>query len=208
VSVASNGTIFAGGLIGSSWAGLQAVNCYALGNVQADITSTDENRTLVGGLVGYTSYTGNSIERCFAGGAVIARSAATVETIRAGGIVGYIGVSTITNNAAFSPSVTAKGRTGGGPGRIGGQVIDSATLSGNYALADMRLETSSNYSDLNPASTPASGGAANNKDGADVAASIFKTESFWTGTLGFDTSIWNMNGVGRGYPTLAGMGGQ
>jgi hypothetical protein len=81
-------------------------------------------------------------------------------------------------------------------------------LSNNYALADMRLETSSNYNDPNPASAPASGGTATNKDGVDAAASAFKTAGFWTGPLGFNPSIWNMNGVGRGYPTRAGMGGQ
>jgi hypothetical protein len=34
---------------------------------------------------------------------------------------------------------------------------------------------------------------------------IFAASAF---SLDFDPSIWNMNGVGRGYPTLAGMGGQ
>jgi hypothetical protein len=97
-------------------------------------------------------------------------------------------------------------------GRIGGWVATGeGTLSNNYALADMRLEASAGYDDLNPALyTPPPGDVgADKKNGADAAASTFKTASFWTETLGFDdTLIWNMNGVGRGYPTLAGMGGQ
>jgi hypothetical protein len=71
VSAADKGTIYAGGLIGSSWAVLQAANCYALGNVLADMASTAGGTTYTGGLVGYNS---NSIDHCFAGGAVIARS--------------------------------------------------------------------------------------------------------------------------------------
>jgi hypothetical protein len=207
--ITGEGEIWAGGLIGLSWAGLKIADCYALGNVLADMASTGPNVNIAGGLVGYTNYAGDLIERCFAGGAVIVRSASSGETIRAGGIAGYIDRSTITNNAAFGPSVTVKGASPLPLGRIGGAVTSWATLTNNYALADMRLETSNDYNDPNPTSALASGGAANNKDGADAAASAFKTASFWTGTLGFSASIWNMDGVGRrGYPTLAGMGGQ
>jgi hypothetical protein len=211
VRVTCEGHIQAGGLIGVSFARLQAVNCYALGNVLADMASTAGNSTRAGGLVGYTNETGNSIDHCFAGGAVIARSATVSgDGIRAGGIAAYIDESTITNNAAFGSSVTQKGKTGV-QGRIGGQVTSKATLSGNYALADMRLETSGDYNDPNPAlyTPPAGDVGADKKNGADAAASAFKTASFWTETLGFNTSIWNMDGVGRrGYPTLTGMGGQ
>ena len=107
-------------------------------------------------------------------------------------------------------------------GRIGngwGATPDAA-LTNNYALADMRLESSSNYETYyfpfwdgsSPEPDPpvyyrfSNSTNAADKDGSSVAASAFKTASFWTGTLGFDTSIWNMNGVGRGYPMLAGMG--
>jgi hypothetical protein len=228
VSAAGRGNINAGGLIGMAWAGTQVANCYALGNVLADMTLlAGSGWTYVGGLVGYTSHTGNSIEHCFAGGAVIARSnASSGDGISIGGIAGYIrsnvggpGTCTITNNAAFGPSVTGKGSPTRNLGRIGGWVqAGEATLADNYALADMRLEASAGYDDLNPPlyTPPASDVGADKKNGANAAASSFKTASFWTGTLGFNgagtytgtTPPWNMNGVGRGYPTLAGMGGQ
>jgi hypothetical protein len=212
VRITGEGDIFAGGLIGSAWKG-QVADCYALGNVLADMVSSTPvtGRNLAGGLVGYTNYAGNSIERCFAGGAVIARSAAVSgDNIRVGGIAAYIGESTIRNNAAFGSSVTQKGRTGS-QGRIGGQLVTGAALSNNYALVDMRLESSANYNDPNPAlyTPPAGDVGADTKNGADAAASAFKTAGFWTEILGFSASIWNMDGVGRrGYPTLMGMGGQ
>jgi hypothetical protein len=215
VRVTGEGAITAGGLIGvSNAAGMEIADCYALGNVLADKASTGGNSTLVGGLVGLTNYDveRDSIEHCFAGGAVIARSNAPGgNSINTGGIAGYIGWSTIKNNAAFGPSVTVKGTTRQ-LGRIGGRLIDDqAMLTNNYALADMRLESDPDYSDPNPDPyTPSSGDVgADKKNGANAAASAFKTAGFWTETLGFDTDIWNMDGVGRrGYPTLTGMGGQ
>jgi hypothetical protein len=223
VSVAGRGTIRAGGLIGGSLARLQVSNCYALGNVLANRASAGSDSTMAAGLVGYSNYAENSIEHCFAGGAVIARSnASSGNGIYTAGIVGYLGECTITNSAAFGPSLTAKGPPTHRQGRISARYYDDvATLTNNYALADMRLETSSNYDDPNPASAPASSNVgANEQNGKDATVNDFRNAAFWLDSNGLSfnyagggmagiTNTWDFSGIaGRGYPTLAGMGGQ
>jgi hypothetical protein len=46
-------------------------------------------------------------------------------------------------------------------------------------------------------------------DGMGISASVFYTAAFWTGTMKFDSAIWDFNRVvAEGYPRLAGVGGQ
>jgi hypothetical protein len=41
-----------------------------------------------------------------------------------------------------------------------------------------------------------------------LGAGALGTSAFWTGTMGFNASVWSMTGIGRGYPKLANTGGQ
>jgi hypothetical protein len=46
-------------------------------------------------------------------------------------------------------------------------------------------------------------------DGGSVSASLFRNQSTWTGNMDFvSPAPWNFSGVSRGYPALAGLGGQ
>jgi hypothetical protein len=230
VSAYSNGGsgVLIGGLIGSvgggSVVGNFVSNCYALGNVLADVNGLDieySSFLYAGGLVGWSHDYGfgMSINNCFAAGSVTAQSRGSV-VLCAGGILGQLTApnTALENNAALGASITLKGSGGTmEQGRIYGRIqtydgyYDSSTVtvSGNYALDTMRLEKGA-YGDyyFPSPSFPTGTGAHNNKDGANAAASAFRDSNFWK-NLGFSSTYWNFGvAASRGYPILNNVGGQ
>jgi len=196
-------------------------DCYATGNVSLDSKSTSPSGTAInydkiyaGGFAGSVELTDDNywLERCFSTGLVSSQGAATTRTnVYAGGFAGNLSSGLIRNCVALGSTVTAKGDSGLAVGRICGNVITG--LSGNYASASMLLEEGT-YGSYNPSGTTVPGNE-NDKNGEDIANSSFYSENFWTSASagpGFNSGAekpWSFTGIAsRGYPALAGIGGQ
>ncbi|MCL2751777.1 MAG: YDG domain-containing protein [Firmicutes bacterium] len=115
-------SIGVGGLAGGVANGSKVRNCYTLGTV----TSTTNN---VGGIAGYVTGSGSSIETCWAAGDVIGTGSAG----NIGGIAGLVNSSgSVTNCAAFNNLVA-------GPSNVGRVIGNTAggNSSSNMAFAGM-----------------------------------------------------------------------
>jgi hypothetical protein len=180
-------------------------NCYALGNVTADRTGgTGDVRA--GGFVGYMNLkSGNTVEHCFSAGAVLAKGLGS-GAVYSGGFVGYReSGGSLKNCAALGGGVTAQG----GSSRKAARVYAYPASGGganNYALKTMAIEEDSDYCKYDPDPRPVDPDLTK-PDGADAAASAFRTSGFWT-TLGFDGDDWDFsNVINRGFPTLVNVEG-
>jgi len=85
-------------------------------------------------------------------------------------------------------------------------------FSNNYAWSEIRVFNNSVYSVPGAGTTPTSDGVENagaSANGANATSGTLRTPSFWTG-LGYTTANgWDTSTIGsRGYPRLAGLGGQ
>jgi len=189
---------FVGGLVGLNRGTIK--NCYALGNVVVDKSIEDSlyyNYIIAGGLVG-RNYYGN-IFNCFGAGQVSAQSVST--EVYSGGIVGMHSLfeGNVNNTAALGASVTVSGIPARRyVGRIYGN--NGGTSADNYALNSMAVEEGA-YNDPNPSTRDADSGTTT-RDGESAASSTFLRKSFWTDTLGFDSTVWDFSRVAM-YPRLA-----
>jgi hypothetical protein len=192
-------------------------DCYALGNVFADMPTGYGNSLNVGALVGCVEE--KDVEHCFAAGSVIAQMNSS-RSIDAGGLVGVItgyGLSLfLKDSAALGASITV---TGGNPQRIGRIIGDNegpVGVQNNYANNDMRLYYSSTYGSGRPTEIPTvpPGRGSGNEPGLDANTGNFHNPVFWQTTLNFSTTNWDFSEVvSKGYPRLkdsdgAIMGGQ
>jgi hypothetical protein len=229
----ANGTSYSfqtGGLIGLV-DNTHIRDCYALGNVLAEKVG-GSIPVYAGGLVGYVDVQQGqrTLDRCFSGGAVKARSSGS-GALYAGGVTGInYSLSNHTvilkNCAALGASVTAMGPGTKNTGRVYGASAGSGTSAStdNYALDAMRIEKSGSAGTLyfpywdgisaEPAShyTLSDSADPTAKDGASVAASIFMDKAFWTSAsylnFGADNK-WDFSSViSRGCPKLKNVGGQ
>jgi hypothetical protein len=224
----TNGRIFAGGLVGSLGAyhtqeaehdhlRSSISNCYALGDVSAD-NSAGGNATQVyaGGLAGHVYIDSvHKIEYSFAAGSVTARSAGTGATVYAGGVMGYKRTAdgALSNTAALGEGTTIPTIFAAGGGTLSANRVYGASAGGtctnNYALGSMRTGTDPSYYAVVAGSIPTGDLGANAKNGASTAAAVFRTQNFWTSTLGFNTNTWSFTYLaGKGYPLLKNAGGQ
>jgi hypothetical protein len=201
-------------------------NCYALGRVFADKPAGD-NQINVGGLAGHFGGAGKKIEYTFAAGSVQAGSNGT-GAVYAGGVAGYVSIGTLSNSAALQGSLLSDPGAkiiaqGSGTKKVGRVYGDSAgTTSTNYAYNLMLIGDAATYHGVPSAAPivnpdpPITGGAT--KHGIHAIYSDFRTDSNWKadGGLEFNTGgsydgaspPWSFGNVSRGYPTLAGLGGQ
>jgi hypothetical protein len=192
--------IDSGGLTGDLTGNSKIENCYALGDVFAD-NPYSAAVVYVGGLVGYLNSTTSGVYYSFAGGSATAQTNSG-SGVYAGGLVGYRASGDIQRCAALGETVTARGSSSNKAAtRVYGYAVSSIGM-GNYALNVMYLETWNTYRNgtANPL-TPTSDAAG--PDGADAAPGTLGTATFWTTTMDFNTCVWNMSGVARGYPKLA-----
>jgi hypothetical protein len=199
-----SGSVYAGGLIGDC-TNSTIKNSYALGNVSVDAGT---NTVYAGGLTG-TATGSSSVQYNFSAGSVSAQR--LTGTVYAGGIAGITSAGTLSNNAAGA-GTTGVGITALGAPRNIGRIAGSGTSSAGYALATMRLESDTYANRYNPAVIAATPNV-NGLDGANAAASAFRTEGFWTTTadsgLGFNsaaagTGVWSFSRVStNGYPVHA-----
>ena len=142
----------------------------------ADVTGTAGS---VGGITGFNMDAG-TISFTYNTGTIIG-------TEYVGGIVGYGGASTVSNNISLGLTVTASEA----PDRIG-RIIGDGSGTGNKARSDMKVNGS-----------VITNGTASNMNGADVIVGSDTTQVNVFG--GWDSAIWNIIGnldFGADLPTL------
>jgi hypothetical protein len=212
--------LYAGGLVGHmtdshNIKNITIENSYALGDVAADDPYSGGD-VCAGGLVGYMDSSAG-VYHSFARGSVTAQTASG-SGVYAGGIVGYRDAGAIEHCVARGETITAKGTN---TNRTAARIFaypdiafsdTNGSSSDNYALNVMYLEAWDAYrygTIPSVTRTPDAAGphGANVWPGTTGSMNL-GTANFWETTMGFNTAIWNMIGVARGYPTLAGMGGQ
>jgi hypothetical protein len=217
------GFIYAGGLAGRSG---MVKNCYALGDVLADIRytgSTSNDEVYAGGLLGdviSNSYS-EIVSYCFAKGNVTAQSnGAASANVFAGGILGIKTDNWHLNHcAALNDTVIAKGGTARNSARVGNDgYYFSSYAERNYAQSEMFLEFQTDYRYAVPAPVDPLYIGHDMPDGENATpgtgAGGLGTSNFWTSTMGFNSSTgspagtWDMTGISRGYPRLKNVGGQ
>jgi len=120
----------------------------------------------------------------------------------------------LKNNAALGTNFTAMGSGASNTtvGRIYGNITTNFTPSANYARDTAFLGYNTTYS-YNPYPTFTSvtrTDSATGRDGADKTFAEFAAATTWQASnmLNFGTSVWDFGGISRGYPALAGAGGQ
>jgi hypothetical protein len=206
-----SGTVYAGGFSGYSY---RTTNCYALGDVFVDVSSSSSSDIYAGALIGqFYNVTANTGERCFARGSVTVQKYGS-GGVDAGGLAGYVDSSgaSAANSfiycAALGPSVSV---TGGGTrniGRVCGRRLSNTSTANNHANNDMSLTEHGTYgqpkSQRNPVtSITATTKVLAGKDGQDAHEGDFGNPTFWSGTLGFSSTYWDFNTViSKGYPRL------
>ena len=181
-AVSTRENAYAGGLVGDSDGWISC--CYAMGNVSA---SPEYSNAYAGGLVGYTN--NGSAYSSYATGDV---SVSSLENAYAGGLFGYYYNSygnsirasyAIGNvNATASQKAYAGGLVGNNPGTITNSYCyeDQIIIMNDKAGASNTLGTPCTLTDLN-------------------------SPSFYTDTLGWDSSIWilsNLDFASGKYPKL------
>ncbi|MCL2139031.1 MAG: hypothetical protein FWH41_05820, partial [Treponema sp.] len=207
-------TINAGGLVGRlNEAGKNITNCYTLGDVTVDYNYSQYAHMAAGGIVGRIN--GNTVQNSFSAGKVEIKSNTTYAA-RGGGIIGTFegGSNSIQRTVALGERITATAGSAVPQDRINAYRISywnssSMTFNLNYALEDILIGTRTDGYGFAPATSTATGGTASNENGADVSDATRKTDTFWTGTMGFSSTIWDTAGVNiRGYPVLKDVEGQ
>ena len=141
--------------------------------------------------------------------------------------------STLSKCAALGASVTATTSSGfsqtAKTGRVYGGDSESPSsppaASANYAWDGIVRQESKTYRDSDfsgSSELPTATNSDTGKDGADATIDNFRSAAFWLnssglsfnytgGGMGGITKVWDFSGVagaGRGYPILAGLGGQ
>ena len=135
-----------GGFAGTSYS---VLNCYALGDVFFDLTTSSEITSAInaGGLIGRVA--SGLVDRSFAVGSVMVQRD-DAAAINAGGLVGNAAAHPITNSAALGQSVTATGGSTRNIGRIFGGTSGTPTRNNNHANNAMRLFADTEYSTTDP----------------------------------------------------------
>jgi len=192
----------AGGLVGMAMAYgtgdyiYTIQDCYATGNVMATFVEAGgdsvNSRTSAGGIIGDLSYVGGItiiITNCFTTGSVIT-NVYDASTAYAGGIVGYasgISPASLISNCVAANSIIIFRSGGGGSGYTIGQIGNTAGAS-SYYYEDMKFYRFTGYTTTGNLTTPTS------INGATAATlTNLNTASWWTGTLGWDTAIWDFS---------------
>jgi hypothetical protein len=209
-----------GGLLGG---GLNTIikYSYAAGDVTVTKTGGSGSSSVSAGGIAGQLYNGKggtvtALLECFSAGQVSVNGA--VYRQNAGGILGLLysqsSMVTLSKAAALGGKVTAAG-----PGPFAARLVGNTDESGEgnrtynnfYANQEMLVGTGGTGAYVpgavvtNPALI---GGTLPNGANASLTWH-FMNPSFWSSTLGFTAGIWNFDSVvSKGYPTLAGLGGQ
>jgi len=167
-----------GGVVGSNTNfnnNTKVLNCYVTGNVSGS--------NVVGGVVGSNKEA--IVQNCYATGNVSGGV-----TYAASGVAGN-NSGTVENCAALNSNIVfANSSTSG---RVA-NIYDAGTLASNYGRSNMKKNGASNTW------TPTGDTTVN---GADITSAQWNNASWWTGTAGFDTNVWNI--TNGSLPTLKNM---
>ena len=171
------GESYTGGVMGNNESGGIVQNCYATGNI--------EGTSYTGGVMGTNGTNGASIlQNCYATGNINCTGS------RIGGVVGENWSDKTTQNCVALNKIVATSSiiTDQMIGRVAGLNYTTGVVINCYGLSDMSI-ISSLYS----------------IPGTDVTPAQALTQSWWTGTAKWSTSIWNISN-GK-LPTLKNMPG-
>lgn len=168
-----------GGIAGNAFGGSTVRNCYNTGEISA--------QSKVGGIVGNND--SSAVQYCYNAGAVVG------ESYIIGGIVGeHYATAAMTNCLSLGPKVEAASENVSSIGRVAGEILDGATITGAAARADMKLIVHGAQQDITEA-------------GADTGhgESLDPGEISWDTWLD-DSDVWHnpsgATGVGGALPTL------
>jgi hypothetical protein len=203
-------------------------NCRTGGSIKVSVYGT--NYTVRAGGVIATSEAGGNVngggaailgsllvENCYSTTEIMAyRNNDTATTVSiAGGLAGFLNNQSaiLRNSAALNERVTAAVKTGSAynVGRVAGRVYPDigqtspgASLSNNYALAEMPVGSALDANgDPVTATIAAYDAAANGLNGESVSQETVLTKNFWVDTLGFSEEVWDFSGLQIGvYPRL------
>ena len=179
----SSKTAYVGGLVGRAYSSFTLIsNCYSLGSVTVDTTFVN---AYVGGLVGeLANYA--KIQCSYSTASVSAKGG---EYVYAGGLVGRAVSSSTVKNSYATGDVSAESDKTIQLGGLAAYVENTnASISNSY-----RLETQT---------ITANGEAkAGSAIGDIISAELLNSGAFYTETLTWDTSIWNI--ADGKYPTLS-----
>ncbi len=196
------GSSYVGGIAGRNSGTIE--NCYftgiitAVGNYIGSITGYNGTGGTVqnscntgaisgakyaGGIVGYNTA---KVENCYNTGMVSSYTPSAT-----GGITGYNAGS--VENSVFLMGTEVKNSSTASSyfGRVAG--VNSGTLSNNYAHNGMAENNN----------IAAAENMVSNKNGADIDIVQWGSFLWWTGTAGWDSTVWDFSGVDAGsYPQL------
>lgn len=176
-----------GGVVGNAWqtgavSGESLVqNCYNSGSVGAE--------SMVGGVVG-TSSNITTVQNCYNIGNVTGIGA------EVGGVVGRTSggsgegssvINNVKNCVSLGRTVTTE-RSNSQVARVVGRVLDNVNITNCYARSDMKIVMSGKAATV-------TGGAVDNKNGADLTVSA-STAQAWS-TWFSDNSAWNLAEIGN-----------
>ncbi|GHT12724.1 hypothetical protein FACS189415_3080 [Bacteroidia bacterium] len=200
---------YAGGISGY-YGGNEILNCYNSGTVSSSVTDgtvspapttvplyTD---TYTGGISGYLTNPDNTVHakitNCHNTGNLTSYPALTNGYAYIGGICGYLNGIQATISNSFSANAVITNSGSSNAGRLVGFLSGVGIVANCHALSSMSVNGAI-ISSTNEAG----------KDGKDEPLSAFKTATFITGTLGWNTSnIWTMSNAesdNQGFPILA-----
>ena len=184
-------TLYGGSSSNNGFQKSSITDCYATGDVVADNPNSSQAAPVyAGGLVGYMQ-TANAVTRSFAAGTVSAKNA-----------------STAAGRTDRRVSVSAQGGSARYVGRVyAGNDPLAIAPNNNHANEYIFIGTDPGYAAYSvPLAVASSNNTVGDIHGADVTNSQLSGAAFWN-TLGFTVPKWNFSGVGRGWPTLAALGG-
>lgn len=209
-----------GGLIGES--GGVVSRCYATNKVEGmgnGAGGLSAGETCVGGLIGMLYLSEATVENCYAIGDVRSRK-------HAGGLIGSTGdYSTVVTNCYSAGNVIGGAAVGGLVGKVDCYQSDPAVISNCFTLGD--AETTSIHGDVGTVVGSQShlefaklyyidsqvlkidGEVTDYRDeyapGEGCTATQLSGASFYTGTLGWDSAVWDMSKLDAAngqFPTL------
>ena len=171
--ISSQNCGFAGGFAGTN--NNQIVDCYSI--AEAVVAGSENNNKTAGPVscfVGYNQENG-VINRCYATGK------ASCSSICSGGIVGW-NKGEVRNAVALCESVLV---LSGDVGRV--VAMNNGVITNCYAISTMKVNSS----------YPSKNIGTSNINGETVTESKVQTKSWWTNTLGFNSSIWSYSSTNK-----------
>jgi len=180
--------LYIGGIVGAMQGSSLTWNCYSTNSIITD--ASNNGRLYGGGISGYGNSSSAKIEFCWSN---VEIGSSTYSTYRAGGIIGLVYSLNVNRSAALQGQIWTSDIDW--TGRISGNEPGTA-LTNNYANSVMKLNN-----------TTPTGGAATDKNGADI--SLAETQDtdgkWWKNTAGW-SGAWGTTVADETHPWVWGTG--